>query len=217
MFIPFNCNLILIIKTFARKFSTIGQNHWFLEAWNMKTMSKRSLDIYVYFFSQISYNDEDVGVVFLCTWAPRAGWAGRVGQGSQEASQNWFLIKIEKLENSLQLFNGKGLNQPFIENNSWCGVARRLAVRQAWVRFSAPQGGFSHWAFKRWGDGERPPRMVTDICIVWMWLNECMYVIKIWKIINKQKEWPHATKPLKIISFHSKKSPSSKWTNLTLG
>jgi hypothetical protein len=41
---------------------------------------------------------------------------------------------------------------------------------------SAPQGGFSYWAYKRWGDGERPRRMATDKCIGWMWLNECMYV-----------------------------------------
>jgi hypothetical protein len=45
---------------------------------------------------------------------------------------------------------------------------------------SAPQGGFSHWAYKRWGDGERPRRMATDKCVVWMCLNGCMYVIKIW-------------------------------------
>jgi hypothetical protein len=44
---------------------------------------------------------------------------------------------------------------------------------------SAPQGGFSHWAYKRW-------RNVLYVCIVWMWLNERMYVCyKIWKI-NKE-------------------------------
>ncbi len=43
---------------------------------------------------------------------------------------------------------------------------------------SAPQGGVSHWADKRWRNGERPQRMAMDKCIVWMWLNECMYVIK---------------------------------------
>jgi hypothetical protein len=53
--------------------------------------------------------------------------------------------------------------------------------------------GFFHWAYKRWGDGERPRRMATDKCIVWMWLNECMYVIK---YENKQKEWHAATRPL---------------------
>ncbi len=76
----------------------------------------------------------------------------------------------------------------------WCGVAQlvvhRLAVRQARVRFSARHHRevFPHWADKRRGNGERPQRMTMDKCIVWMWLNEWMYVwYKIWKI-NK-KEW----------------------------
>ncbi len=62
---------------------------------------------------------------------------------------------------------------------------------------SAPQGGSSHWAFKRRGDGERPQRMTMDKCIVWMWLNECMYVCYKKNMKNKQKEWHPATKPLK--------------------
>ncbi len=52
---------------------------------------------------------------------------------------------------------------------------------------SAPQRCFSHWTYKRWGNGEKPRRMAKDKCIVWMWLNECMCVIKNMK--NKQKEW----------------------------
>ncbi len=44
---------------------------------------------------------------------------------------------------------------------------------------SAPQVGVSHWAYKWWGIGERPQRMAMHKCIVWMWLNECMYV-NIW-------------------------------------
>ncbi len=64
-------------------------------------------------------------------------------------------------------------------------VARRLAVRQARVRFgSAPQGGVSHWADKRWRNGARSQRMVMDKCIVWMWLNKCI-CYKIWKINKK--------------------------------
>ncbi len=50
---------------------------------------------------------------------------------------------------------------------------------------SAPMGGFPHWAYNRWGDGERPRRMAKDKCIVWMWLNECLYVVKKWKINKK--------------------------------
>jgi hypothetical protein len=48
---------------------------------------------------------------------------------------------------------------------------------------SAPHGGFSPLSRqamtkdKRWGNGERPQRMAMDKCIVWMWLNECMYFI----------------------------------------
>ncbi len=53
-------------------------------------------------------------------------------------------------------------------------------------------------AYKRWGNGERPQRMAMDKCIEWMWLNECVYVIKIWKI-KKTKKWHTASKPLKII------------------
>jgi hypothetical protein len=78
----------------------------------------------------------------------------------------------------------------------WCGVTqlveRRLAVRQARVRFR-----LSHWADQRWRYGERPRGMATDYCIVWMWLNECMYIVKIQK--NKHKEWHRATKPLNKI------------------
>ncbi len=58
---------------------------------------------------------------------------------------------------------------------------------------SVPQEGLSHWAYKQWRDGERPRPMATDKCIVRMWLNECMYVIK---YENKQKEWHPAIKPL---------------------
>ncbi len=40
---------------------------------------------------------------------------------------------------------------------------------------SPPQGGVSHWAYKRWGNDERPQRMAMNKCIVWMWLNDvCM-------------------------------------------
>jgi hypothetical protein len=60
---------------------------------------------------------------------------------------------------------------------------------------SAPQGGVFHWADKRWRNGERPQPMTMDKCFVWMWmwLNECMNVIKNMK--NKQKERHPATKP----------------------
>ncbi len=68
----------------------------------------------------------------------------------------------------------------------WCGVAqlvaRRLAGRQARVQFSArhhrevcPTELTSNEEMER-GLGE---------CIVWMWLDDCMYVIKIWKINKK--------------------------------
>ncbi len=54
---------------------------------------------------------------------------------------------------------------------------------------SAPQGGVSHWAYMRWGNGERPQRMVMDKCIMWLWMLKK-------SMKNKQKEWHHATKPL---------------------
>jgi hypothetical protein len=90
----------------------------------------------------------------------------------------------------------------------WCGmaqlVARRLAVRQARVRFSAwhHREGFFFFPTelsKRWGDGERPRRMATDKWIVWMLLNviELVSVLYVIKTKNKQKEWHCATKPLK--------------------
>ncbi len=92
-----------------------------------------------------------------------------------------------------------------------CGVAqfmlrrcsvmlRRCSVRSASacckagpssILGSAPQGGFSHWAYKRWRNGERPRRMAMDKCIVWMWSNERMYVCyKIWKINKKSGIMP---------------------------
>jgi hypothetical protein len=63
----------------------------------------------------------------------------------------------------------------------WCGVAqlvaRRLAVRQARVRFSARHHRevppLSKQAMKKWR--ERPQRMATDECDC---MNVCMYVIK---------------------------------------
>ena len=64
---------------------------------------------------------------------------------------------------------------------------------------SAPHGGVSHWAYKRWGNEERPRQMATDKCIVWMWLNECMYVCYKIKYENKQKEWHPVTKCLYIL------------------
>ncbi len=57
---------------------------------------------------------------------------------------------------------------------------------------SAPMGGFSHWAYKRWGDGERSRRMAKNKC---MNVIERMYVC-CKKIKNKQKEWHPTTKPL---------------------
>ncbi len=65
----------------------------------------------------------------------------------------------------------------------WCGVAqlvaRRLAVRQARVRFSArhhrdvfPTELSSDEEIER-NLGEW--RRINVYCIVWMWLNECMY------------------------------------------
>ncbi len=55
----------------------------------------------------------------------------------------------------------------------------------------APQGGLSHWAVKRWGDGdgEWPRRMYSMNVIGWL------YVIN---MKNKQKEWHTATKPFPI-------------------
>ncbi len=35
---------------------------------------------------------------------------------------------------------------------------------------SAPQGGLSHWAYKRWSDGERPRRMYCMNVIVWLYV-----------------------------------------------
>jgi hypothetical protein len=94
------------------------------------------------------------------------------------------------------LTNGAAWLSMVRRGSLWCGVAqlaeRRLAVRQARVRFSARhhreafptehtsdeemERGFSEWR-----------RMNV------LWLNECMYVIK---SKNKQKEWHSATKPL---------------------
>ncbi len=84
----------------------------------------------------------------------------------------------------------------------WCGVAqfiaRRLAVRQARVRFSARHHRevfpTEHTSDE---DMERDLGKWRWINVLYNcdWMNECMYVTKIWK--NKQKEWHPATKPFK--------------------
>ncbi len=96
----------------------------------------------------------------------------------------------------------------------WCGVAHcgaawLIMVRRGSVGSTSAcckssilgsarlgSGSVSHWADKRWRNGERPQQMTMDKCIVWMWmwLSECMNVIQNMK--NKQKEWHPATKPL---------------------
>ncbi len=45
---------------------------------------------------------------------------------------------------------------------------------------SAPKGGLSHWAYKRWGDRERPRRMYCMNVIGWLYV-----CYKIWKINKK--------------------------------
>ncbi len=60
---------------------------------------------------------------------------------------------------------------------------------------SAPQGRSFHWAFKQWGVGDRPQRMLMDNCIV-MNVILWMYVYYKKKMKNKLKEWQPATKPL---------------------
>jgi hypothetical protein len=68
---------------------------------------------------------------------------------------------------------------------------------------SAPQGGSSHWAFKRWRDGERPQQMATDKCIVWMieWMYVC-YKKNIWKINKKSGILPPNLKITNIPVFY---------------
>jgi hypothetical protein len=44
---------------------------------------------------------------------------------------------------------------------------------------SAPQGSFTHWAHKRWGNGERLQQMATDECIVIEWMYVCYKIISI--------------------------------------
>ncbi len=60
---------------------------------------------------------------------------------------------------------------------AWLNMVRRGSIGSAWacckagpssILGSAPQGGFSHWADKRWRDGEKPQRMMTDKCD---WMN----------------------------------------------
>ncbi len=91
-----------------------------------------------------------------------------------------------------------------------CGVAqlvaRRLAVRQARVRFSARhhREGLPTELIRRWGDGERPRQVATDCMNVIEWIY---MFFKIWKI--NQKEWHHATKPLKISEDRENWSPLS--------
>jgi hypothetical protein len=98
---------------------------------------------------------------------------------------------------SVELRTLKKLKMPLTKNvygAAWFSMVRCGSVGSASayckagpssILGSAPQGGLSHWAYKRWGNGERPQRMARDKCIVWMWLNECMCVIKIWKINKK--------------------------------
>ncbi len=90
---------------------------------------------------------------------------------------------------------------PFI---IWCGVAqlvaRRLAVRQARVRFSARHHRevppLSKQAMKKWR--VRPQRMATDKCDC---MNVCMYVIKIWKINKKSGIMPPNIYYLGLLEF----------------
>ncbi len=55
---------------------------------------------------------------------------------------------------------------------------------------SAPQGGHHNWVYERWRNGERLHRIATDKCIVRMWLNDCICVIKIRKINKTFKIYP---------------------------
>ncbi len=91
----------------------------------------------------------------------------------------------QKSRRLLQLTVPKHIREAFLTLSLtnlflWCGMAQYGSASACCkagpssILGSAPQGGFSHWAYKRWGDGERPRRMATDKCIVWMWLNECM-------------------------------------------
>ncbi len=99
----------------------------------------------------------------------------------------------------------------------WCGMAQYGAAWLSMVRHgsvgnasacckagpssilgSAPQEGYPHRAYKRWGNGERLQRMATDEFIVIEWMHVIKYE-------NKQKEWHPAIKPLwnmwKILFF----------------
>ncbi len=82
----------------------------------------------------------------------------------------------------------------------WCGVAqlvaRRLAVRQARVRFSARhhrEGLPTELSSDE--EMERGPSEWWRINVLYEWLNECMYMK------NKQKEWHPATKPYIIFEL----------------
>jgi hypothetical protein len=92
----------------------------------------------------------------------------------------------------------------------WCGVAqlaaRRLAVRQARVRFSARHHRevfpTEHTSDE---DMERLQRMAMDECIVIEWMYVC-YKIKI-----NQKEWHPATKPFHYMAHLLRLTNSHFW------
>ncbi len=116
-----------------------------------------------------------------------AAWLSLVRRGSLPRGVAQLLVRRGSVDRC-------GVAQLVVRRASvdWCGVsrlvARWLAVRQARVRFSARHHRevFPHWAYKRWGNGERPQRMAKDKCIEWMWLNECMYVCYKKRKINKK-------------------------------
>ncbi len=70
-----------------------------------------------------------------------------------------------------------------------CSVGRAPACCKAGpssILGSAPQGGFPTELTSD-EDMDRPRRMATDKCIVWMGLNECMYIVKYKKKYSHRK------------------------------
>ncbi len=101
----------------------------------------------------------------------------------------------------------------------WCGVAqlvaRRLAVRQARVRFSARhhREGLPTELIRRWGVGERPRQVATDKWIVWMWSNECICSLKYEKNKSKRVASCHQTFKIREVlwNIHVCQLIASSW------
>ncbi len=59
---------------------------------------------------------------------------------------------------------------------AWLSGSASACCKAGSILGSAPQGGVSHWAHKRWRNGEGPRRMVMDECILYKcdWMTGCM-------------------------------------------